>query len=164
MNIFITVGSQKFQFDRLLRAVDRLAAEGKITDAIFAQTGSSAYIPQQFPSQPFLNQEEFADRLDQADIVITHGGTGVIMNAVKRGKKVIAVPRLARYGEHVDDHQLELLRQFEQLDLICRWDDCDTLDEALAQVKRTRYKPYQSNTRAILDSIEAFIRSAFPQP
>ena len=113
MNIFITVGSQKFQFNRLLTAVDMLVAEGKITDEVFAQIGSSDYVPQHFSARPFLDQEDFAARLDWADIVLTHGGTGVIINAVKREKKVIAVPRLARYGEHVDDHQTELLQQFE---------------------------------------------------
>lgn len=162
MSIFITVGSQKFQFNRLLKAVDRLTAERRISEEIFAQIGSSDYIPQHYPYMPFLNRDEFAARLDGADIVLTHGGTGVIINAVKRGKKVIAVPRLARFGEHVDDHQIELLKQFEELNLICRWDDCDTLDEAIALVKRTRYQPYQSNTQAILDSIESFIHEAFP--
>ncbi|MBQ7434850.1 MAG: beta(1,3)galactosyltransferase EpsH [Oscillospiraceae bacterium] len=161
MHIFITVGSQKFQFNRLLSAVDRLVSEGRITDEVFAQIGSGDYVPQHFPSRPFLDQDAFAARLDWADIVLTHGGTGVIINAVKRGKKVIAVPRLARYGEHVDDHQIELLRQFEELELICRWDDCGTLDEAVALVKKTDYRPYQSNTRAIIDSIEDFIRSVF---
>lgn len=161
MNIFITVGSQKFQFNRLLSAVDRLVAAGKITDEVFAQIGSSDYVPQHFSSRPFLDQEDFAARLDWADIVLTHGGTGVIINAVKRGKKVIAVPRLARYGEHVDDHQTELLQQFQELDLICRWDDCDTLDEAVALVKKTEYKPYRSNTQAIINSIEDYIRSVF---
>ena len=91
----------------------------------------------------------------------SQSGTGVIINAVKRGKKVIAVPRLARYGEHVDDHQTELLQQFQELDLICRWDDCNTLDEAVALVKKTDYKPYRSNTQAIINSIEEFIRAVF---
>lgn len=161
MRIFITVGSQKFPFNRLLEAVDRLVGEGKIPDEVFAQIGSSDYVPRNFPSRAFLDQDEFAAELDRADIVLTHGGTGVIINAVKRGKKVIAVPRLRQYGEHVDDHQIELLRQFEALDLICRWDDCGTLDEAVALVKKTQYKPYQSNTQAIIDSIEDFIKKSF---
>ena len=53
--------------------------------------------------------------MEKANIVITHGGTGAIIGAVKKGKKVIAVPRLAKYGEHVDDHQLQLIKQFDDL-------------------------------------------------
>ena len=53
--------------------------------------------------------------MEKANIVITHGGTGAIIGAVKKGKKVIAVPRLAKYGEHVDDHQLQLIKKFDDL-------------------------------------------------
>lgn len=61
--------------------------------------------------------KKFSQIMDKAEIVITHGGTGAIIGAVKKGKKVIAVPRLARYGEHVDDHQLQLVGQFKELNL-----------------------------------------------
>lgn len=155
--IFITLGSQKFQFDRLLKAVDALVESGAITEPVFAQTGYSTYEPQHFPYQQFLNRDEFAEKTAAADIVITHGGTGAIIGAVKKGKKVIAVPRLARYGEHVDDHQLQLIAQFEELDLICACHDCEKLGEALETVKHTTYKSYQSNTQTIIDSIDSFL-------
>lgn len=59
------------------------------------------------------NLDEFSNEMEKANIVITHGGTGAIIGAVKKGKKVIAVPRRAKYGEHVDDHQLQLIKQFD---------------------------------------------------
>ena len=102
--IFITLGSQKFQFDRLLKEVDRLIADGVIQEKVFAQIGASEYLPQNYTYERFLDRQHFAQIMDQCDSVITHGGTGVIIGAVKKGKKVIAVPRLAKYGEHVDDH------------------------------------------------------------
>ena len=158
MNIFITVGSQKFQFDRLLKALDTLVEQDRITDHLFAQTGYSTYQIKNFPSKPFLDRDQFNAQLDQADIVITHGGTGVIINAVKKHKKVIAVPRLAQYGEHVDDHQLQLLNQFSQSGLICEWQDCDTLDEAIKTAKSSQYLDYKSNTGALVQSIDDFIQ------
>lgn len=158
MNIFITVGSQKFQFDRLLKALDDLVGQGRITDDLFAQTGYSTYQIRNFPCTKFLDRDQFNSQLDQADIVITHGGTGVIINAVKKHKKVIAVPRLARYGEHVDDHQLQLLDQFSQSGLICEWQDCDTLDEAIKTAKSSQYLDYKSNTGALVQSIDDFIQ------
>lgn len=119
--IFITLGSQKFQFNRLLKAVDELVAAGKIKDEVFAQIGYSDYKPTNYKYEQFLDREKFSQIMDKAEIVITHGGTGAIIGAVKKGKKVIAVPRLARYGEHVDDHQLQLVGQFKELNLICEY-------------------------------------------
>lgn len=111
--IFITLGSQKFQFNRLLKAVDKLVANGTITDNVVAQIGYSDYKPQNFGYENFFDREMFAKIMDEAETVITHGGTGAIVGAVKKGKKVIAVPRLSKYGEHVDDHQLQLIEQFK---------------------------------------------------
>lgn len=157
--IFITLGSQKFQFNRLLKAIDEQIEKGKIEDVVFAQTGASDYTPKNFEYKAFLSRDEFSDTMNKADIVITHGGTGAIIGAVKKGKKVIAVPRLAKYGEHVDDHQLQLVGQFKELDLICECDNCDNLYEAVSKVKETEFKEYQSNTETIIDSLEEFFRS-----
>ena len=158
MHIFVTVGSQKFQFNRLLKALDDLVEQNRITDLLFAQTGYSTYQIKNFPYREFLDRDQFNLQLDQADIVITHGGTGVIINAVKKHKKVIAIPRLARYNEHVDDHQLQLLNQFSESGLICEWQDCDTLDKAIKVVKSTEYHDYHSNTDVLISSIDDFIQ------
>ena len=118
--IFITLGSQKFQFNRLLKAVDELCEKGTVdAEDVFAQIGYSDYLPKNFSYKKFLDRDEFSNEMEKANIVITHGGTGAIIGAVKKGKKVIAVPRRAKYGEHVDDHQLQLIKQFDDLNLIC---------------------------------------------
>ena len=156
--IFITLGSQKFQFDRLLEAVDRLCQSEEWTGIVFAQTGYSGYIPKHFGFKKFLERDEFASELDKADIVITHGGSGAIIGAVKKGKKVIAVPRLAKYGEHVDDHQIQLVEQFAESDLLCPCLNPDELGEALERVRVKVYKGYKSNTDVIIDSIEQYIQ------
>ena len=150
--IFITLGSQKFQFNRLLEAVDKL----DVDEEIFAQIGYSDYKPKNYKYKEFLDRDEFSSVMDKADIVITHGGTGAIIGAVKKGKKVIAVPRLAKYGEHVDDHQVQLIGQFKELNLIYSCEDMD-LEKALETVKKTVYKVYQSNTERIIKSLEEFI-------
>ena len=152
--IFVTLGSQKFQFDRLLQAVDEL----KTDEEIFAQIGYSNYKPQNYEYKKFLDRDEFENVMDKADIVITHGGTGAIIGAVKKGKKVIAVPRLKKYGEHVDDHQLQLVEQFKDLNLICACKNVDKLDEAVKIVQRTKYSCYQSNTFNIIQNIDNYIK------
>lgn len=154
--IFVTVGSQKFQFNRLLKAVDTLISDRTITESVFAQTGYSDYVPKNYDYEPFIDRDEFAKKIEQADIVITHGGTGAIIGAVKQGKKVIAVPRMVKYGEHVDDHQMQIVEQFKELNLICACEDSD-LKKAIETVKKKDYKSYQSNTDKIIKSIEEFI-------
>ena len=144
--IFVTLGSQKFQFNRLLIAVDNLVADGTISEDVFAQTGYSDYQPIHYQYKQFLDREEFASITEQSDIIITHGGTGAIIGAVKKGKKVIAVPRREEYGEHVDDHQLQLVGQFRELNLICECDDCNQLGTVLAEIKNKNFSKYESNT------------------
>lgn len=156
--IFITLGSQKFQFNRLLKAVDELCEKGTVdAEDVFAQIGYSDYVPQKYNYKTFLDRDEFSNEMEKADIVITHGGTGAIIGAVKKGKKVIAVPRLAKYGEHVDDHQLQLIKQFDDLNLICPCRDTNKLETALDTVQRTKYNSYKSNTLNIISSIEDYL-------
>lgn len=156
--IFITLGSQKFQFNRLLKAVDDLVEKGTVTDEVFAQSGYSDYEPKNYKFKKFLDREEFISMESKADIVITHGGTGAIIGAVKKGKKVIAVPRLTKYGEHVDDHQLQLIAQFTNQNLICGLNDCGELEKGLQFVNEHEFDSYQSNTEMILNSIDRYIR------
>ena len=155
--IFITLGSQKFQFNRLLKAVDEQIAEGKIKDEVFAQIGVSDYKPQNFKYKDFLNRAEFSDLQKKAEIEITHGGTGAIIGAVKEGKMVIAVPRLKKYGEHVDDHQIQIIEQFKNQNLICGCEDCNEIWRYVEAVKKKEFSSYQSNTYHIINSIERFL-------
>ena len=155
--IFITLGSQKFQFNRLLKAVDELISKGEITDDVFAQTGYSDYEPKNYEFKQFLSRDEFADVISKTDIVITHGGTGAIVGAIKAEKKVIAIPRVEKYGEHIDDHQMQIVYQFKKSDLICGIDECDELVGAIEYSKNHEFKKYESNTSNIIDSIDRFI-------
>lgn len=158
--IFITLGSQKFQFNRLLKAVDQLVESGEIQEEIFAQIGYSDYKPLHYEYKDFLDRDEFALWEAKADIVITHGGTGAIIGAVKKGKKVIAVPRLAKYGEHVDDHQTQLVGQFKELNLICECDDCNQLGNVLKEIRIMNFNKYESNTEKIIKSLDTYIRKS----
>ena len=155
--IFVTLGSQKFQFDRLLKKLDELIDNGVIADKVFAQIGYSQYHPVNFEYREFMDRDEFAQKIADSDMVITHGGTGVIINAVKKGKKVVAVPRLAKYGEHVDDHQIQLLQQFEELNLIASCYELEQLAERIKFANETQFSEYKSNTDRIIEDIEAFI-------
>lgn len=157
--VFVTLGSQKFQFNRLLEKIDELVLKGIITDEVFAQSGYSDYQPANYKYKQFLNRDEFVEMEAKADIVITHGGTGAIIGAVKLKKKVIAVPRLAKYGEHVDDHQIQLIKQFDDMGIIEACYEIDKIDTAFIRVQSFSYEAYKSNTDTIISSIEQYINS-----
>lgn len=105
--IFVTVGSRSYPFDRLFKKLDELYESGALTEPIFAQIGTTAYRPVHYEYKDFISPDEFAERVQQADIVVSHGASGSIMKALNAGKKVIAVTRLEKYGEHINDHQIQ---------------------------------------------------------
>lgn len=157
--IFVTLGSQKFQFDRLLIKLDELVEKGIIKDEIIAQIGASNYIPKHYKYVKFMDREKFAETMDACSVVITHGGTGVIIGAVKKRKKVIALPRLEKYGEHVDNHQLQLLHQFDELKIICACYEMDELGDCYERLEQMEFRPYVSNTHVIIESIDEYLQS-----
>ena len=132
--IFLCTGTQKFPFDRLLKETDRLVNEGVIRDTVIAQTGTSAYQPSHLQAQPFFSHDEMQKYTEEADLIITHGGSGSIMNALKLGRKVIAVPRLARFGEHVDDHQTQLVRALADAGYLCACMNIEELGRLISDI------------------------------
>lgn len=105
--IFVTVGSRNYPFDRLFKKLDELYEDGTLTEEMFAQTGTSSYQPKHYAYKDFISQDEFLEKINMADIVISHGASGSIMKALNAGKKVITVTRLEKYGEHINDHQIQ---------------------------------------------------------
>ena len=106
--IFVCVGSRDYQFNRLLKKLDELVVDGEIKDTVVAQIGQSEYEPQNYQWHRFLDRDTFKKYQNDADLIISHAGTGALIGALKLEKQVIAVPRLAKYGEHIDDHQSQI--------------------------------------------------------
>ena len=108
--IFVTLGTQAKDFSRLMKMVEDLVREYGIKDVI-AQTGHTQYIPQNVKCIPFVPVDQYEEYVSKADVIIAHAGTGALFSSIKKGKKVIAVARLAKYGEMVNDHQTEIVRK-----------------------------------------------------
>lgn len=156
--ILIAVGSQKFPFDRLIKEIDRLVETGVIKEPVFGQIGASTYEPLHYEYKRFLGQTEFKEKLKEADLIITHGGTGVITNAVKAGKKVIGVPRRVEYGEHVDNHQEQLINEFVEQNLIWGCTDIKKLESCIKTSKENKKEPYHSNTETYIKEIDSILK------
>tara|TARA_Y100000310_G_scaffold322826_1_gene382380 strand:- start:781 stop:1266 length:486 start_codon:yes stop_codon:yes gene_type:complete len=120
--IFVTLGTHPQNFDRLLKEVDLLVEKGKIKEKVFCQIGHSSYKPKSEFAR-FLTLDEFNKKLSEANIVITHAGEGNIGLCKNLGKKMIVIPRRKEFGEHTNDHQLELAEVVEQKKLgLVAWD------------------------------------------
>lgn len=112
--IFVTVGSRSYPFDRLFKKLDELYEQGVLTEDMFAQVGTSTYRPLHYQYKSFITPEEFSEKISEADIVVSHGASGSIMKALNAGKKVIAVTRLQKYHEHINDHQIQNNEAFSE--------------------------------------------------
>ncbi|MDR0886338.1 MAG: beta(1,3)galactosyltransferase EpsH [Clostridiales Family XIII bacterium] len=157
--ILVALGTQKLQFNRLLIQLDELVENGTIREEIFAQIGYSTYMPKHYPYATMLSYEEFDAYLQQADIVIAHGGTGTLVTALKSGKKVIAAPRLKKYGEHVDDHQKQIIEMFEQSDMLIEVDDMDLLGKAVADIETFHPHLFESRKNDMLNLIGTYLET-----
>lgn len=108
--IFVTVGTHEQPFNRMIEEMDRLVSTGDIQEEVIIQTGFSTYEPKHCKWQKLFSYQEMIQNVTQARIVITHGGPSSFIMPLQIGKTPIVVPRQKKYGEHVNDHQLEFCR------------------------------------------------------
>lgn len=126
--IFVTVGTNEAPFDRLLRAL----ADLRLGEPCVVQCGASAVRPLGARCVDFLPFDDVAAYVREARLVICHAGVGSVMVALMNGKRPVVVPRLRRFGEAVDDHQLAFARRFEQAGFVELVEDPAQLEFAIA--------------------------------
>ena len=108
--IFVTVGTHEQPFNRLIKAVDDLKRDGIITEEVIMQTGFSTYEPKYCKSSKLISYPQMVRNVEEARIVITHGGPASFIMPLQIGKIPIVVPRQHQFEEHVNDHQVEFTR------------------------------------------------------
>jgi UDP-N-acetylglucosamine transferase subunit ALG13 len=150
--IFVTVGTHDQPFDRLIKKLDELVAKGKIKEKTIAQIGYCNYIPKNFEYFRFIPFEKMKKLFDSADLVITHAGVGSVFLALRKGKKVIVVPRMRKFGEHSDDHQIQVAKELEKQRMIIGVYDIEDLEEAIKKSKNFSFKPLRKKS-IIVDKI-----------
>ena len=112
--IFVTVGTHEQPFDRLIKCIDQMVADGKIKEEVIIQKGYTDYEPQNCKSYKLIGYDDMKKYIAEARIVITHGGPASFVAPLSIGKIPVVVPRQYKYNEHVNDHQLEFAREVEK--------------------------------------------------
>lgn len=161
MKLFVCVGSRPYPFDRLFVELDRAVAAHVFESEVFAQIGASSYEPVHFSWKRYLNPEEYKSKLEESDIVVSHGASGSIMGALNAGKKVVAVARLARYGEHINNHQVGINETLGNEGLVLNVTDMADLGSAIHSLETDEVylKPWHNEKpNAIVDAIDQYIR------
>jgi beta-1,4-N-acetylglucosaminyltransferase len=155
--IFLTVGTYPLPFDRLIRQVDHLAGLARLPDEVFAQIGHATYVPRHLKSVRMLDKVEFDETVRNASALISHAGLGSISIALEYGKPILVVPRLARLGEVVNDHQEDTARRFEALGHVLAAVDEEELERKLNLLLSFRPKPRISTPGPVADGVGAYL-------
>lgn len=162
MDILISVGASEFGFDRLLRIIDKLCEERVIDgNHVLAQIGCSKYIPQNYNYFRLIDHDDFVQYLDKANLVICHAGTGSVIPALKKKKKIIVFPRMKEFNEHIDNHQLELAEIFTQSGYTMCAHNEEELRNCIQYQDTFKLKEFISNTEEISDFIIETIKTWF---
>ena len=155
--IFVTVGTDQ-PFDRMVKVVDAWAAERGRTD-LFAQVGAGGWEPKSIPFKNFLNPVEFNEHFAAARVIIAHAGMGTILSALHHGKPSLVMPKLAKLGEHRNEHQLATARRMMSLGNVSVAFDETELREKLDQldsiIPREKIPPVASGP--LIEGLRSFI-------
>lgn len=157
--ILVTLGTQDKSFKRLLEAVDKAIENNIIKDKVIVQAGCTKYKSNNMEIFDLIPRDEFENLINECRLLITHGGVGSILAGITHGKKVIAAPRLSKYKEHVNDHQLQIVENFSKNKYILSLKDFSKLGKIIEKSKTFKPRKFVSNTENLIKNIEDYINN-----
>ena len=157
--ILVMLGTQNNSFHRLLEEVQRCIDNKIIQDEVIVQAGATRFKSNDMKIFKLVSAKKLNQYVKDANFIITHGGVGSIVSCLKMGKKVIAVPRYKQYGEHVNDHQLQIIQTFDAQGFIKGIKAVDELEEAIEEIPQFKPEKFVSNTNNIVKIIDEFIEN-----
>lgn len=159
--IFVTVGTHEQPFNRLIRAVDQLVKSNVIDEEVIVQTGYCDWLPKYCKHKKFFSYEQMKKNVEDARIVITHGGPSSFIMPLQVGKIPIVVPRKKQFGEHVNDHQLDFSFQVaKRKKNIIVIDEINDLGSAIQQYDKIISKMQKTSlnhNKEFVDKLERII-------
>ena len=155
--IFVALGTQDKSFERLLKIIDENIQNKVINEKVIVQAGYTKYESDNMQIFDYVSIDDFNKYINKCSLFITHGGVGNILSALKANKKVIAVPRLAKYKEHTNDHQLQIVNNFYEKGYILRLLETDNFEDVYKKSKTFKPKKWISNNENLLKKIKEYI-------
>ena len=145
--IFVTLGTQDKDFSRLLKAIDKEIEKGTIKEKVIVQAGHTKYESKNMEIFDLIPTDEFNEIIEKCDLIITHGGVGNILSAIKKNKPVIAAARLKKFKEHTNDHQKQIIGEFTKQGYILELRDFGKVGKMIEKAKTFKAKKFKSNTK-----------------
>ena len=159
--IYVTVGTHEQPFNRLIKCVDELKGNGIIEDTVVIQSGFSDTPIKYCAHKKLYDQKEMTANYESARIVIMHGGPSSMIQALQLGKIPIVVPRQKKFGEHVNDHQLDFCRAVsERYNNIILIEDISDLEKAIInydEMTASRQMSYFGNNEKFIKAFEQIV-------
>ena len=155
--IFVTLGTQDKPFSRLLEAIEAQIEKGNIKEEVIVQAGCTKFESKHMKLMDLISPEEFEEYIRKCDLLITHGGVGSILTGLNHGKKIIAAPRLRKYKEHTNDHQLQIVEKLANDGYILELKDFTKLGKILEKARVFKTKTYQSGRDHMIQLLEDYI-------
>ena len=157
--ILVLLGTQNNSFHRLLEEIDLCISSKLINTSVLVQSGYTNYFSNQMIIFDFIPKQEMKNLINSADFIITHGGVASIVSSIKSNKKVIAVPRLKQYDEHVNDHQVQIVNCFNKKNYIKGILNVSELKNVISTLDDFTPTPYVSQTNKISSYISNYIEN-----
>ncbi|WP_010480024.1 PssE/Cps14G family polysaccharide biosynthesis glycosyltransferase [Thermococcus zilligii] len=136
--IFVTVGNSNLGFERLIKAMDNLAQA--LPYPVVMQIGATNYVPKNVEWFRYCDHDTIIEHFKKSRVIVTHAGAGTIFDILLLGKKPVVIPRLSKFKEHIDDHQVEITRALENQKLIIPVYDIHHLGPAILKALEDNYK------------------------
>jgi UDP-N-acetylglucosamine transferase subunit ALG13 len=151
--IFVTIGTSE-PFDRLIAALPQ-----DVSEELVVQCGESSMRPVGAEVHAYLSYDALVALVRRARVVVCHAGVGTILTALANGRRPIVVPRLARHGEAVDDHQVALARRLADTGLVVLAEDPSLVPQLVADVDAVAAEAPRP-APALLAELSSFVADA----
>lgn len=157
IKVFVPLGTQKFQFNRLVEAFNQLIDDGVYRPSEVVMQSAVYEVEPQFTHYQLIPSDEFNRLINEAEVVVTHSGVNSIITCMNLYKPLVIVPRLHKFGEHVDNHQVEIAELMEEKFGVLVLKDMHDLKCTIEEAKKHNYQPWKSQRDNLIEAIKGEI-------
>lgn len=157
IKLFVPLGTQKFPFGRLITALNELVDKGVYAPEEIVMQSTMYPVEPKFKHVGLIPADEFKHYMQEAEVVITHSGVNSIISCMQLGKPLVVIPRLHEYGEHVDNHQVEIANLMSKKYDVLTLMDMKDLEDSINIARTHKYKQWQSHRDELVETVKVLI-------